>query len=111
MRLQSEILRCAQDDSVVALDDQQIKIEVGLREKRRQDAGATKSRSKLNGRNLFCGLFGGGDFVDDGLGGGAWVGGGGDGAADDDEVGAGFDGFGGSGGTGLVVGSHGGLGL
>ena len=49
---------------------------------------------------LFCG----GDFVDDGLGGGAWVGGGGDGAADDEEVGAGFDGFGGSGGTGLVVG-------
>src|ERR1700744_1873708 len=70
VRLQSEILRCAQDDSVVALDDQQIKIEVGLREKRRQDADATKSRSKLNGRNLFCGLFCGGDFIDDGLGGG-----------------------------------------
>lgn len=52
---------------------------------------------------LFCG----GDFVDYGLGGGAWVGSGGDGAAYDQEVGAGFDGFGGSCGAGLVIGSSG----
>jgi hypothetical protein len=52
-----------------------------------------------------AGLFCGGDFVDDGLGGGAWVGSGGDGTANYEEIGAGFDGFGGSCGAGLVVGS------
>src|SRR5882724_6591943 len=50
-------------------------------------------------------LFGGGDFVDYGLGGGPWVGGSGDGAANDEEVCAGFYGFGGCGGAGLIVGS------
>ncbi len=55
-------------------------------------------------QRLLRDLFRGGDFVDDGLRGGAGVGGRGDRAAYDQEIGAGFDGLGGSCGAGLVVG-------
>lgn len=59
-------------------------------------------------QRLLRDLFRGGDFVDDGLRGGAGVRGSGDRAAYDQEIGAGFDGFRGSRGAGLVVGLRGG---
>src|ERR1700685_291528 len=98
MRVQCEILRFAQDDNVLVLGNDRLS-----RRNDRSVGGKTTARCRryrialeVRSAELFCG----GGFVDDGLGGGAWVGGGGDGAAYDEEVGAGFDGFGGCGGAG-----------
>ena len=49
-------------------------------------------------------LFGGGDFLDDCVDCGTGIRGGQNGAAYDQEIGAGFDGFGRGGGAGLIVG-------
>ena len=72
---------------------------VSLHEKRRRDAGATDRRNLGELRELFCG----GDFVDDGLSGGAGIRRGCDRSANHEEIGAGFDCFAWGCGAGLII--------